>query len=105
MADPAFRAKLKILENPFRDKETSPDKKAAIDFTINDAKKAAQFLLDAAAKAEADGSTVRIYKGKDDFMEVPGFTSWGSLWGDTGSWSPLPLDSQPAPAPKQELPF
>ena len=105
MADSAFRATLRIIENPFKNKETSPDKKVAIDFTVSNAKKAAQFLLDAAAKAEADGSTVRIYKGLKDFEEVPGFTSWGSLWGDSGSWSPLPADSQPAPAPKQELPF
>jgi len=87
----AFTARFRIVENTKRDKDTSPDRKMPIDFTVEQARKAATYLLDAARQAEANGTTVRVYKGKDSYEEVPGFTSWASLWGDSGSWSPMEL--------------
>jgi len=97
--DNAFTARFRIIENRNRDKETSPDRKLPIDFTVDHARKAAQYLLDAAKQAEADGTTIRVYKGKDQYEEKPGFTSWASLWGDNGSWSPLPIN------PSNDMPF
>jgi hypothetical protein len=36
---------------------------------------------------------VRIYTGKDTFTEEVGFSLWGGLWGNKGSFSPLKPDS------------
>ena len=88
----AFTARFNIVENTKRDKETSPGRKMPISFTVAEARKAAEYLIDMAHKAEVDGTTVRVYKGQDSFEEVPGFTSWASLWGDKGSWSPMAID-------------
>lgn len=93
----AFTAKLRIIENTKRDRDTAPDRKMPIDFTVDEARKASEYLLSMAAKAERDGTTVRVYKGKDSFTEEPGFTSWASLWGDAGSWSPMQLDNDNMP--------
>lgn len=93
----AFTARFNIVENTKRDKETSPDRKMPISFTVAEARKAAGYLIDMAHRAELDGTTVRVYKGQDSFEEVPGFTSWASLWGDKGSWSPMALDQSDTP--------
>ena len=88
----AFTARFNIVENTKRDRDTAPDRKMPIDFSVAEARKAAEYLLDMAHKAEVDGTTIRVYKGQDSFEEVPGFTSWASLWGDKGSWSPMAID-------------
>jgi hypothetical protein len=95
----AFTARFRIIENTKRDNEKSPDRKLPIDFTVDQARRAAQYLLDAAKQAEADGTTIRVYKGKDQYEEMPGFTSWGSIWGESGSWSPLAVE------PSTDMPF
>ena len=80
----------------FKDKKTvnqnGPDKNLIIDFTPEEAKKAAKFLMDKATEIELGGqSTIRQYRGKDDYSEVPGFTLWGSYWSknEGGTISPL----------------
>jgi hypothetical protein len=93
----AFTARFRIVENTKRDNDKAPDRKMPIDFTVDEARKASEYLLSMAAEAEQKGTTVRVYKGKDSFDEVPGFTTWGSLWGDSGSWSPMQLDNADLP--------
>lgn len=91
----AFTARFRIIENTKRDNDKAPDRKLPIDFTVEEARKAATYLMDAARQAEANGTTVRVYRGQDDYEEVPGFTSWGALWGDRGSWSPMAIEEEP----------
>ena len=102
----AFNAKLRLLENTKREKENSPTHILPIDFTIEEARKAAGYLLDAADKAEKERTTVRIYKGQNDFQEVAGFTSWASLWERngslSGSWSPILKKDTPKQANQPE---
>ena len=102
----AFNAKLRLLENTKREKENSPTHILPIDFTIEEARKAAGYLLDAADKAEKERTTVRIYKGQNDFQEVAGFTSWASLWERngslSGSWSPILKKDTPAQGDQAE---
>ena len=93
----AFTAKLRIIENTKRDRDTAPDRKMPIDFTVAEARKAAEYLIQMANKAQKDGTTVRVYKGRDDYQEEPGFTTWASLWGEKGSWSPMALDNGEMP--------
>ena len=58
--------------------------------SANKAKKAAKWLMTKAADAELGGSTIRVYKGKNNFEEVEGFTVWGSYWSNNegGTISP-----------------
>lgn len=89
MPDVAFNARFRLMENRNKKGEHSPDQNLAIDFTPDQAMAAANWLMTAAENAERDGSTVRVYRGRDDFEEVPGFTLWGGMWGTSGKISPL----------------
>jgi hypothetical protein len=46
-----------------------------------------------ANKAEDESTTIRKYTSQTEFSEVPGFTCWLSLWDNSGSWSPMPIES------------
>ena len=81
-----------VFEAPFRfrDKKGSsgrgPDKNLMIDFTPEEARKAAKFLQDKADDAELGNSTIRKYKkGERGYDEVEGFTLWGSFWSSNES--------------------
>jgi hypothetical protein len=41
-----------------------------------------------AENAESSGNKIRVYSGADQFDEIAGFSLWGGLWGDRGSFSP-----------------
>ena len=75
-----------IFEARFRFKtrktvnQNGPDKNLMIDFTPEEAKKAATWLLEKATEAELGGSTIRKYTSKSENKEIPGFTVWGSYW-------------------------
>jgi hypothetical protein len=90
----AFTARFRIVDNRNRDNDKAPDRKIPIDFTVEEARKASAYLLDAARKAEADGTTVRVYRSKDNYEEAAGFTTWASLWGDSGSWAPMAIATE-----------
>jgi hypothetical protein len=89
MADFAFTAKFRIMENRNRKNDKAPEENLVIDFTSDEAVKAANYLMTMAEQAEADGTKIRIYTGKDEYTEQTGFSLWGGKWGNKGSFSPL----------------
>jgi len=89
----AFNAKFRIIENKNRKGDKSPEQNIIVDFTAKQAVNAANYLMTMAEQAEAQNKTIRIYTGKDQFTEETGFSLWGGLWGDKGSFSPLKPDS------------
>ena len=89
MADTAFKASFRITDNRNRKTEKSPEQNISVDFTPEQAIAAANWLMTAAENAERNSSKIRVYKGLNDFEEVTGFTLWGGLWGQKGSFSPL----------------
>ena len=93
MAEFAFQAKFRIMENRNRKNDKAPEENLVVDFTAEQAVKAANYLMTMAEKAEADGTKIRIYSGKDEFTEQTGFSLWGGKWGNKGSFSPLKLDT------------
>jgi hypothetical protein len=117
MATPLFKAKFRIVENTKAEKENDPTHKMPMEFTPEDARAAAQYLTDMANKAENEGTKIRKYSGLNDYSEVPGFTCWLSMWDQSGSWSPMPLEpiqklrkaaADPAPAEiayEADIPF
>ena len=111
MPSPLFKAKFRIVENTKAEKDNDPTHKMPMEFTPDDARAAAQYLIDMANKAEDEGTTIRKYSGQNDYSDVPGFTCWLSMWDQSGSWSPMPLDApvqkrqQAAPAYEADIPF
>jgi hypothetical protein len=89
----AFNAKFRIVENRNRKSDKSPEQNIIVDFTAKEAVQAANYLMTMAEAAEVNNKTVRIYTGKDTFTEEVGFSLWGGLWGNKGSFSPLKPDS------------
>ena len=82
MAESHFTSKFRFMRNKNKTNDKAPDFNLVIDYTVEDAVKAADFLKDQALKAQLDGTTVRIYSGRGSYEEKPGFSVWGSLWGD-----------------------
>jgi hypothetical protein len=93
MADIAFKASFRITDNRNRKTEKAPEQNISVDFTPDQAIAAANWLMTAAENAERNSSKIRVYKGLNDFEEVTGFTLWGGLWGQKGSFSPLQHES------------
>jgi len=96
MAEFAFQAKFRIMENRNRKNDKAPEENLVVDFTAAEAVKAANYLMTMAEQAEAKGQTIRIYTGKDEYTEETGFTLWGGKWGNKGSFSPLKPESSEA---------
>jgi len=99
MADSAFKAPFRITENRFKKTEYSPEQNVSVDFTPEQARAAADWLLTAADKALKESTKIRVYSTPTEFKEVVGFTLWGGLWGQRGSFSPLKHET------KEDLPF
>ena len=78
----------------FKDRKTvnqnGPDKNLMIDWTPEEAKKAATWLVEKATEAELGGSTIRKYAKDGSYQEIPGFTMWGSYWSNNESGSIAP---------------
>ena len=88
MANTAFNAKLRIVDNN-SDRENAPDQNVIMDFTCEEAEKAAKWFTQAAETARMDGTTIRVYRSKSDYDEVAGFSLWGGLWGNSGKVAPM----------------
>ena len=86
---PAFLAKVRFTRNN-SDKQNAPDQNIVIDFTCEEADKAANWIAQAAANARMDGTKIRVYKSKSDYDEVAGFSLWGGMWGNSGRIQPMP---------------
>ena len=86
---PAYLAKVRFTRNN-SNKENAPDQNIVIDFTCEEADKAANWLAQAAANAKMDGTKIRVYKSKSDYDEVAGFSLWGGMWGNSGRIQPMP---------------
>lgn len=89
MADTAFKAPFQITENRNKKSEYSPEQNISVKFTPEQAVAAANWLMASAEKAEREASKIRVYTTPTDYKEVTGFTLWGGLWGQKGSFSPL----------------
>ena len=88
MANTAFNAKFRIVDNN-SDRENAPEKNVIIDFSCEEGRKAAKWILQAVENAEMDGTTIRIYSSKSEYDEVAGFSLWGGMWGNSGKIAPL----------------
>ena len=66
MPSPLFKAKFRVVENTKAEKENDPTHKMPMEFTPEDARAAAQYLIDMANKAEDEGTTIRKYSGQND---------------------------------------
>ena len=86
---PAFFAKLRIVGNNSTN-QNAPDQNVIIDFTCDEAEKAAKWILQAVDNAKMDGTKIRVYKSKSDYDEVAGFSIWGGMWGNSGRLQPMP---------------
>ena len=79
--DSAFTAKFKFFTNKKKKSGKDCDRYLIVDWTPEEARKAAKWLTDQADTAEMrGGSTIRKYSSKTDYEEVPGFAMWGSQW-------------------------
>ena len=96
MADTAFTAKFRIQENRNRKNDKSPEENIVVDFTAEQAMAAANYLKTMAENAEANGTKIRIYTGKDQYTEETGFSLWGGKWGNKGLFSPMKLETPSA---------
>ena len=88
MANTAFNAKLKVVDNN-SDRENAPDQNVIIDFTCEEGIKAANYILQAVENAKMEGTTIRVYRSKSDYDEVTGFSLWGGIWGNSGKIAPM----------------
>ena len=86
---PAFLAKVRFTRNN-SNKENAPDQNIVIDFTCDEALKAANWLTQAVDIAKMDGTKIRVYNSKSDYVEVAGFSLWGGMWGNSGRIQPMP---------------
>ena len=86
---PAFNAKFRIVDNN-SDRDNAPERNMILDFTVEEAMKAATFLVKKCEEAEMEGTTIRIYTDKKEYTEQSGFSLWGGMWGNSGRLQPLP---------------
>ena len=89
---PAFFAKLRIVGNNSTN-QNAPDQNVIIDFTCDEAEKAAKWILQAVDNAKMDGTKIRVYKSQKEYDEVAGFSLWGGMWGNSGRLQPMPHKS------------
>ena len=79
--DSAFTARFKFIGNRKKKSGNDCDRYLLIDFTPEEAKKAAKWLTDQATAAETPGgSSIRKYSSRTDYEEIPGFSIFGSQW-------------------------
>ena len=98
MANTAFNAKFRIVDNN-SDRDNAPEKNLIIDFTCDDAVKAANWLLQMVDNVHIEDTQIRVYKSKSDYDEIAGFSIWGGLWGNSGKIAPL----NPKPASERTV--
>ena len=98
MANTAFNAKLRIVDNN-SDRENAPERNVIMDFSCEEAEKAAKWFLQAAENARMEGTTIRVYRSKSDYDEITGFSLWGGLWGNSVKIAPM----NPKPASERTV--
>lgn len=98
MTNTAFNAKLRIVDNN-SDRENAPERNVIMDFSCEEAEKAAKWFLQAAENARMEGTTIRVYRSKSDYDEIAGFSLWGGLWGNSGKIAPM----NPKPASERTV--
>ena len=98
MANTAFNAKFRIVDNN-SDRDNAPERNLIIDFTCDDAVKAANWLLQMVDNAHIEDTKIRVYKSKSDYDEIAGFSIWGGLWGNSGKIAP----QNPKPASERTV--
>lgn len=103
MAEAAFKARYDIVSNAKKIAEKGnpnmPPMQIAVNFTPQDAVACAQWLMAKAEEAEREGRTFKEWDSQArELTEKPGFTLWGSCYGQRGELSALPVQGQ-APAP------
>ena len=81
MAEAHFNAKFRFMKAKNKTSDRAPDYNLVMDYTVEEAKKAAAYFNEMAVSAQLAGNTVRVYTGKGEYTEEPGFSIWGSLWG------------------------
>ncbi|QDP68190.1 MAG: hypothetical protein Unbinned1007contig1000_2 [Prokaryotic dsDNA virus sp.] len=86
---PAFTAKFRVVDN-HSDASNAPEKNMILDFTVEEAMKAASFLVQKCEEAETKNTKIRIYTDKKEYHEESGFSLWGGMWGNSGRLQPLP---------------
>ena len=85
-----FNLRFRFIDKNQNGNDRAPDKSLVIDFTPEEAKKMARYLLDKATETElGNDSTIRKYSGRE-YSEVPGFTIWGSFWSGSNSGAIAP---------------
>ena len=90
----AFKSKVRLIDNSRKQQENpkQPPQKLAMDLSLQSAQAMAQWLHDKIAEAQAEGTTIREYRDQNNYEEIPGFTMWGSMWGNSGSFSPAVVE-------------
>ena len=77
----AFTARFKFIRNKKKKSGTDCDRYLLIDYTPEEARKAAKWLIAKADECDTPGgSTIRKYSSRTDYEEIPGFTIFGSQW-------------------------
>ena len=89
MTNTAFQARFRVVGNN-SPKQNAPDQNLIIDFTCDEALKAANWLTQAVDIAKMDGTKIRVYKSQKEYDEVSGFSLWGGMWGNSGRIQPMP---------------
>ena len=89
MSNSAFSARFRVVGNN-SPKQNAPEKNLIIDFSCDEAEKAANWLAQAASNARLEGTTIRVYSSKSEYDEVSGFSIWGGMWGNSGRIQPMP---------------
>lgn len=86
----AFKSKVRLIDNSRQqqDNPKAPPQKLAMDLSLNAAERMAAWLNDKIAEAQRENTTIREYRGQNDYDEIPGFTMWGSMWEKSGTFSP-----------------
>ncbi len=104
MAEAAFKARYDLVSNAKKIAEKGnpnmPPMQIAVNFTPQDAVACAQWLMAKAEEAERGNKTFKEWDSQArELVEKPGFTLWGSCYGQRGELSALPVqNSTPAPA-------
>ena len=89
MSNSAFCFRFRIVGNNSAN-PNAPEKNLIIDCPVEEAKKCAMWLMQQVDKVDEKDSTIRIYSDKKNYDEVPGFSIWGGMWGNSGRIQPMP---------------
>tara|TARA_R100001198_G_scaffold297_1_gene253 strand:+ start:159 stop:488 length:330 start_codon:yes stop_codon:yes gene_type:complete len=109
MSNSAFNFRFRVVGNNSAN-PNAPEKNLIIDCPVEEAKKCAMWLMQQVDKVDEKDSTIRIYTDKKTYDEVPGFSIWGGMWGNSGRIQPLDEDNAPRKQSrytedKSEIPF